>query len=391
MCQNLRAQVNELQSQNENLKSKVVECTMCQNLQVQVEELKSVNENEKYFALKEIESLKDEIKSLQIENQDLKSREFELNNLEKVYETKESVLLKDIDQMKSQVSELVEKLKISAQEMKQQIVMFEEDKRMFLAKNEFLETMSSSVQKEYNDLLASNDVLKHRLEIKFKFLKQDTSLEKIIEMIEKEYESNVSKISITSSTFETKNLELVKEMGDKVKRFDDEKKEVFEETTFIETFASQNHEKTKVRDNRKRNREKFPKDLKYSRDEMFSMRKRDDSVLKKFSYIYAVVREERIREVVTSQCIILKKARRNNQSLLLQYSRDGYVIEGELKDYEDSCEKSSVQIKFKVEDFIQAIKESSCKRRSKLDFENADFEFKSRVDTFRDKEIYPVI
>ncbi|GKA17706.1 hypothetical protein Tco_0697543 [Tanacetum coccineum] len=43
-------------------------------------------------------------------------------------------------------------------------------------------------------------------------------------MIEKEYESNVSKISITSLTFETKNLELVKEMEDKVKCFDDEKK-----------------------------------------------------------------------------------------------------------------------------------------------------------------------
>ncbi|GKD31352.1 hypothetical protein Tco_1242130 [Tanacetum coccineum] len=159
--------------------------------------------DEKYFALKEIESLKDEIKSLQIENQDLKSREFELNNLEKVFETKESVLLKDIDQMKSQVSELVEKLKISAQEMKQQIVMFEEDKRMFLAKNEFLEKMSSSMQKEYNDLLASNDVLKHRLETKFKFLKQDTSLEKMIEMIEKEYEiKRFQKISITSATCE---------------------------------------------------------------------------------------------------------------------------------------------------------------------------------------------
>ncbi|GKA17705.1 outer membrane protein porin [Tanacetum coccineum] len=43
--QNLRAQVNELQSENEHLKSKVIDCTMCQNLQVQVEELKSVNEN----------------------------------------------------------------------------------------------------------------------------------------------------------------------------------------------------------------------------------------------------------------------------------------------------------------------------------------------------------
>ncbi|GJR78241.1 reverse transcriptase domain-containing protein [Tanacetum coccineum] len=37
----------------------------------------------------------------------------------------------------------------------------------------------------------------------------------------------------------------------------------------------------------------------------------------------------------------------DNQSLLLQYSRDGYVIEGELKEYEDSCEKSSVQVFYK--------------------------------------------
>nr|GFA39104.1 hypothetical protein [Tanacetum cinerariifolium] len=213
----------ELQSENEHLKSKVIDCKMCQNLLVQVEELKSVNESlnlsveelykvralteatlrerdellfvqseklrllkeqcesfyevhsefdseivldtqdnsekdlilslqtqvketaelvvrfsdEKYFALKEIESLKDEIKSLQTKNQDLKSRESELNNLEKVYETKEFVLLKDADKMKSQVSELVEKLQISDQEMKQQIILFEEDKRMFLAKMNF--------------------------------------------------------------------------------------------------------------------------------------------------------------------------------------------------------------------------------------------------------------
>ncbi|GJU25866.1 hypothetical protein Tco_1164487 [Tanacetum coccineum] len=183
--------------------------------------------DEKDCALKEIERLKDEIKSFQIENQDLKSRESELNNLEKVYETKESVLLKDIDQIKSQVSKLLEKLKISDQEIKQQIILFEEDKQMFLAKNEFLKKVSSSVQKEYNDLLASNYALTQRLKTKFRFLKHNNSLEKMFEMIEQEYESNISKISIISSTIETKNLELAKEMGDKVKRFDDKKK-VFE-------------------------------------------------------------------------------------------------------------------------------------------------------------------
>nr|GEV51762.1 hypothetical protein [Tanacetum cinerariifolium] len=193
--QNLRAQVKELQSENEHLKSKVVDCTMCQNLQVQVEELKSVKES-------------------------LNSSVEELYNAQ--YK-----LLEKIEQMNSQVLELLEKLKISYQDMKQQIILFEEDKRMLLAKNEFFEKVSSSVQKEYNDLLASTDVLKQRLETKFKFLKHDNSLEEIIEMIEKEYESNVSKISITCSTFETENLELVKKMRDKIKCFDEDKK-VFE-------------------------------------------------------------------------------------------------------------------------------------------------------------------
>ncbi|GJX17569.1 hypothetical protein Tco_0218401 [Tanacetum coccineum] len=109
--------------------------------------------DDKYCALKEIKSLKAEIKN--------------------------------IDQMKSQVLEILEKLKISNQEMKQQNNLYEEDERMFLAKNEYLEKVSSSVQKENNDLLASNDVLKQRLETKFKFSKHDISLEKMIEMIEK--------------------------------------------------------------------------------------------------------------------------------------------------------------------------------------------------------------
>ncbi|GKA07997.1 hypothetical protein Tco_0687328 [Tanacetum coccineum] len=49
-----------------------------------------------------------------------------------------------------------------------------------------------------------------------------------------------------------------------------------------ETFASQNHEKNKSsKQIWKRKRENISKPFKYSRDEMFSMRKRDDSVLKK--------------------------------------------------------------------------------------------------------------
>nr|GEW01426.1 retrovirus-related Pol polyprotein from transposon TNT 1-94 [Tanacetum cinerariifolium] len=72
--------------------------------------------DERYFALKENESLKVEIKSLQTENTILKSAKSELSE--------------KIDQMKSQVSELSKKLQISDQEMKQQIILFEEDKRI---------------------------------------------------------------------------------------------------------------------------------------------------------------------------------------------------------------------------------------------------------------------
>ncbi|GKA95492.1 hypothetical protein Tco_0817530 [Tanacetum coccineum] len=208
ICQNLQAQLQELQCENDELKlsaeqltkaREIVEVTLrqrdemifgqCEKLrlleeqyepfyEVQFEfdseicldtednsekdlilslqtQLKETAElvvcfsDEKCYALKEIESLKVEIKSLQTENKVLKSRKSEL--------------LEKIDRIKSQVSELLEKLQISNQEMKQQIVIFEKDKRIFLVKNEFFEKVSSSVQKEYNDLLASNDVLKQRL------------------------------------------------------------------------------------------------------------------------------------------------------------------------------------------------------------------------------------
>ncbi|GKC05918.1 hypothetical protein Tco_0997528 [Tanacetum coccineum] len=206
--ENPGVQVTDLKSENEGLKLSVEELTKAREL-VEV-------------TLRQ----RDEMVSAQCEKMRLLEEQSETFH-KKVQKSREYELLEKIDQMKSQVLELLEKLQISNQEMKQQIIIFEEDKRIFLAKNDFLEKVSYSVQKEYNDLLPSNDVLKHRLATKFKFLKHDNSLDKMIETIEKEYESNISKNSITSSTFETKNLELGKEIGDKVKRFDEEKK-VFE-------------------------------------------------------------------------------------------------------------------------------------------------------------------
>ncbi|GJR85043.1 hypothetical protein Tco_0209054 [Tanacetum coccineum] len=156
-------------SEKEHLKSKVVGFTTVQNLQVQVEELKSVNES----------------LNLSVE---------EISMARALAEA----TLRERDEF---ISDQCEKMRL-------------------------LEEQSKSFY-EYNDLLASNDVLKQRLATKFMFLKHDTSLEKMFEMIEKESKSNVSKISMSSSTFEYKNLKLVKKIWDKMKRFD-EKKKVFE-------------------------------------------------------------------------------------------------------------------------------------------------------------------
>nr|GEV13623.1 hypothetical protein [Tanacetum cinerariifolium] len=156
--------------------------------------------DEKYFVSKENESLKDDIKSLQTENNVLKSEESELS--------------KKIDQMKSQVLELSEKLQVSNQEMKQQIILFEEDKRMFLAKNKFLKKVSYSMQKEYNDLIASNDVLRQSLETNFNLLQNDKSLEQMIEIIKKEMGDIVKCFDAEKKEFENEISKLEKENND---------------------------------------------------------------------------------------------------------------------------------------------------------------------------------
>ncbi|GKC76485.1 hypothetical protein Tco_1127259 [Tanacetum coccineum] len=178
---------------------------MCQNLQVQVKELKSVNDSLNL-------SVEELYKVRALAEANLRERDELISD-----QCKKMQLLKEQSEPFYEVKS----------EFDSEIV---HDTHDNLEKDDILSLqtqLKETVELVYNDLLASNDVLKQRLEMKFKILKHDNSLEKIIEMIEKEYESNVSKISITSSTFESKNFKLVKEMGNKVKRVDDEKK-VFE-------------------------------------------------------------------------------------------------------------------------------------------------------------------
>ncbi|GJT61930.1 hypothetical protein Tco_1005463 [Tanacetum coccineum] len=177
--ENLRAQVKELQSKNEHLKSKVVDCTMCQNLQVHVEELKSVN----------------------------KSLNLSVEELSKARALVEATL-RERDEI------------IFAQCKK--IRLLEEQSKIF---HEVPSEFDSEIVHDTQDNSEKDVILSFQTQ-----LKETAELvcdRPLIEMIEEENESNVSKISITSSMLETKNLELVKEMGELMKCFDEEKK-VFE-------------------------------------------------------------------------------------------------------------------------------------------------------------------
>nr|GEW58043.1 putative ribonuclease H-like domain-containing protein [Tanacetum cinerariifolium] len=74
--------------------------------------------------------------------------------------------------------------------------------------------VSSSVQKEYNDLMASNYVMRQSLETKFKLLQHDKSLEKTIETIEKEIRDIVKRFDAEKKVFENKISKLEKENND---------------------------------------------------------------------------------------------------------------------------------------------------------------------------------
>ncbi|GJZ38439.1 hypothetical protein Tco_0585002 [Tanacetum coccineum] len=167
--QQLQVQLQAIQSENEHLKSKVVDCTICQNLQAQLQEL-------------------------QCENDELKLSAEQLTKAREIVE----VTLRQRDEM---IFGQCEKLRLLEEQYEPFYeVQFEFDSEICL------DTEDNSEK----DLILS----------------LQTQLKETAELV-KEYESNVSKISITSSTLETKNMELVKEMRDIVKCFDEEKN-VFE-------------------------------------------------------------------------------------------------------------------------------------------------------------------
>ncbi|GJX13111.1 hypothetical protein Tco_0204869 [Tanacetum coccineum] len=455
--QNFQVQIKELQNENEHLKSKVVVCTMCQNLQVQVEELKSVNESlnlsveELYKAREIVETTlrdKDEMINAQCKKIRLLEEKSEIFH-EVQYEFDSEIVH---DTQDNSEKNLILSLQTQLKETAELVVRFSDEKCFALKETESLKVEIKSLQtenkvlkfgeselsekidqmksqcllrfKEYNDLLASNDVLKQKLETKFKFLKHDNSLEKMFEMIEKEYESNVSKISITSSTFENKNFELVKEIGDKIKCFDKEKKVFETKTSKLENdLAHRINDFDDVKTELSKRTDKF--------ETYFANLEKENALLKsqlasqnytslqkenydlRTSYNKKVVSQvftKSIPKVNVSDKIytgqsskpISKKVyqfttyslQKDKKYLKKQHSSETFASQYHVKNESSkqmwkSKENISKRFKYSRNEMFSMRKrdDSVLKKVKDIAFENADFEFESGVDTLRDKDL----
>ncbi|GJR37201.1 hypothetical protein Tco_1212885 [Tanacetum coccineum] len=143
--QNLRAQVNALQSENENLKSKVVDCTMCQNLQVSTFESKN---------LELVKKMRDKVKCF---DEEKKAFETKIAKLEKVLAQR----VKYFNDVKTELSKRTYKFETYFANL---------EKENALLKSQLASQNYTSLQKENNDLRTSYNVLKE---------KHETSCEKL--------------------------------------------------------------------------------------------------------------------------------------------------------------------------------------------------------------------
>nr|GEX56675.1 outer membrane protein porin [Tanacetum cinerariifolium] len=283
---------------------------------------------------------------------------------EPFYELKESELLEKAEQIKSQVSELVEKLQISDQEMKQQIILFEEDKRISTIETKNLELVKemrdkvkrsddekkvfenkisklekdlaqrvkdfddvitelskrtdkfetyfanlekenallksqlasqnyTSLQKKNNDLRTSYNVLKEEDEISCAKLEKENNdlkmhYKRLFDSIKQKkvasqvFTKSIPKVNVSDKIYTGKSSKPISKKVSQFTNYSLQKDgKYLKKQHSSETFVFQNHVKNESSKQTWKSKENIFKRFKYSRDEMFSMRKKDDSVLKK--------------------------------------------------------------------------------------------------------------
>ncbi|GJW84556.1 hypothetical protein Tco_0157701 [Tanacetum coccineum] len=207
----------------------------------------------------------------------------------KVFETKILKLelaqrIKKFDDVKTELSRRIDKFEMYFSNL---------EKENALLKSQLASQNYISLQKENNDLRTSYNVLKQKHETSCEKLEKDNNdlkmhYNRLFDSIkQKEVDSRVFTKSIRKMNVSEKIYtgKFSKPISRKVSQFTtyslQKDKKYLKRQHSSETFASQNHVKNESSKQVWKSKENISKRFKYSRNKMFSMRKRDDSVLKK--------------------------------------------------------------------------------------------------------------
>ncbi|GJV48903.1 hypothetical protein Tco_1439115 [Tanacetum coccineum] len=285
---------------------------MCQNLQVQVVELKSVNESlnlsveELYKACALAEATlreKDEMINAQCKKIQLLEELSEIFHEEmgdkvkcfdeekKVFETKISKLekvlaqrVKDFDDVKTELSRRTDEFETYFANLK---------KENALLKSQLASQNYTSLQKENNDLRTSYNVLKEKYKTSCEKLEKENNdlkmhYKRLFDSIKHKkvdsqvFTKSIPKVNVSEKIYTDKSSKPISKKVSQLTTYSFQKdRKYLKKQHSFETFTSQNHEKNESSKQAWKRKENISKPLKYSRNEMFSMRKRDDLVLKK--------------------------------------------------------------------------------------------------------------
>nr|GEW30474.1 outer membrane protein porin [Tanacetum cinerariifolium] len=204
-----------------------------------------------------------------------------------VFENKISKLENDLTQRVKDFNDV--KTELSRRTDKFETYFANLEKQNALLKSQLASQNYTSLQKENNDLRTSYNVLKEKHEIfceklekenndlkmHYKRLFDSIKPKKVVSQV---FTKSIPKVNVLENIYTGKSSKPVSKKVSQFTTYSLQKdRKYLKKQHSSETFASQNHEKNKSsKQIWKRKRENNSKPFKYSRDEMFSMRKRDD-------------------------------------------------------------------------------------------------------------------
>ncbi|GKB35676.1 hypothetical protein Tco_0880618 [Tanacetum coccineum] len=210
----------------------------------------------------------------------------------KMFETKISKLendltqrVKDFDDVKTELSKRTDKFETYFANL---------EKQNALLKSQLASQNYTLLQKEKNDLRTSYNVLKEKHETSCEKLEKENNdlkmyYKRLFDSIKQKkagsqvFTKSIPKVNVSKNIYTGKSSNSISKKLSQFTTYSLQKdKKYLKKQHSSETFASQNHEKNESsKQIWKIKGENISKPFKYSRNEMFSLHKRDDSVLKK--------------------------------------------------------------------------------------------------------------